>query len=269
MDWVPFHHPDISLPVVGRRLGEELLDLFFELGEIRSAIYSASRGNPVFTPPKNYDQAVDRLRKKGFIVRKDGGVSGPLLMATAKGKARRSEALRPERFWNRRWNGIWYVLVYDVPESNRTYRASLRIFLRRLRMGCLQGSVWVSPTDIRPDYDDLEKAAGLGGYAFLFESRTVLGRSAMDLVFQAWNFDRIGTIQALYRDVFEENLRRLREKKPTKRELFEIARRELDAYLSAMKHDPLLPRELWPRDYLGEDNFQIHQEFTKTIRRYL
>ena len=55
------------------------------------------------------------------------------------------EELRPEKFWNRKWDGIWYVLAYDVPEPQRSYRESLRRFLQRLRMGGLQGSGWVSP----------------------------------------------------------------------------------------------------------------------------
>ncbi len=265
MDWVPFHHPDISLPVLQRRLSEELLDVLSILGS-PSPLIMLGRMQSSYPSRRAYDRAIDRLRRKGFIAyRREKGLD-PVLELTAEGKARRPEALRPGRHWDKSWNGIWYVLVYDVSESNRRYREVLRVLLRKLHMGCLQGSVWVTPNDIRPDYDDLDRSAGLGGYAFLFESRTVLGQPAEDIVDQAWDFDRIEEAQKFYQQVFAENLRRLKNATVSKEEIVDLARKEIDAYLSVMKHDPLLPRDLWPAGYMGEEIFLIHQEFIRVAR---
>ena len=269
MNWVPFHHPDISLPVLRRRIVEEFLDVLSEFGSGYGSLSVLSQWRSDYPSRPAFNQAMSRLKRKGIIAAKSTGGLHPVLELTEKGKARRPPVLRPQRYWNRRWNRIWYVLVYDVPESNRKYRNSLRRILRDLRMGCLQGSVWVSPNDIRGEYDDLEKAAGVGGYAFLFESRTVLGQSSIDVVQQAWDFDSISQLQGFYCRVLKKNLKRLDEHGAGKAEVLELARKELEAYLSVMNCDPLLPRDLWPSDYMGEEAFNVHGEFAKLARQYL
>ena len=52
----------------------------------------------------------------------------------------------------------------------------------------------------------------------------------------------VGGKQRLCLSVFEENLSRLSGSRPSDNELLELAREELNAYLSAMKDDPLLPQ---------------------------
>ena len=191
MHWVPFHHPDISLPVIRRRLNNELIDLLSDIGRGNFLRTWTGSWNASYPSRTAYDKAMYRLRRDGLIAYQREGGKDPVLVLTEEGEARRSPSLRPTRFWNQRWNGIWYVLVYDVPETNRSYRDNLRRFLGKKRMGCLQASVWVTPFDFRPEYSDLAEASGLGGYAFLFEARTVLGQSPTDVVLEAWDFERI------------------------------------------------------------------------------
>ena len=192
-----------------------------------------------------------------------------MLSLTPQAEAGRPDALRPERFWNQSWNRIWYIIAYDVPESKRIYRNALRGFLRRMRMGRLQGSVWVTPFDIRPEYADLAEAGGVDSYAFLFEARTVLGRDSSAVVHEAWDFDRLGKFHRHYREVFARNLDLLFENNDSHESLLELARAELDAYLSVMQSDPLLPQKLWPQDYLGESVYQLHRRISREIRQRL
>jgi len=205
----------------------------------------------------------------GIIASRRTYGQNPFLILTEKGETGRPAELRPQKYWNRRWNEIWYVLVYDIPESSRKYRNSLRMILRKLRMGSLQGSVWVSPNDIRPEFDDLDTAAGVGIYAFLFESRTVLGQCDTDIVQNAWDFEAIGQLQSAYISVFQENLTRLSENEIPNEEILDLARYELATYLSVMRPDPLLPRALWPSGYLGEETFNAHRDFVKAARSKL
>ncbi len=267
MKWAPFHHPDISLPVIARKLSNELLDLLMEF-DLRSLI-SVYKQNWRFeySTPTAYETAVFRLQRKGLIASRADDGGDPVLILTEKGRAQRPICLQPTRLWNQRWNGIWYVLVYDVPEKNRSYRDHLRRFLRRRRMGCLQDSVWVTPNDFRPEYSDLAEAADLGGYAFLFESRTVLGQSSQEVVLEAWKFNRLAEIQASYERVLKENLPQVKEGEGTPSELLDLARTELAAYLSVMRDDPLLPRKLWPHFYRGEEVYQSHREFSAAVSR--
>ena len=140
-----FHNPDVSLPVVRRRATEELLQFIASFGAML-----ATRGRSLmwtdWSPSRPaYDSAVWRLRKSGLIASCKEGGYGATLELTDAGESRLGEAHKPMKLWQTKWNEIWYVLAYDVPEEEREYRDALRGFLARMRMGCLQRSVWVTP----------------------------------------------------------------------------------------------------------------------------
>lgn len=261
MPWRRFHDPDVCLPVVARRATEYALDMLAGIGEIlatRGRCLTWNRSGRDGTLQAYYS-AVARLRKSGLVASRGKAGRAPLLVLTPAGEAELAWGMRPERFWNREWDGIWYVLTYDVPESHRSYREALRGFLQRLRLGCLQRSVWVTTRDIRPEYDDLAKGADIERFSHLFEARSVLGRRAEDIVEQAWDFRRLARVQQLYLDVFEDNLSRLYDARAQSEDLIELAADEAAAYRSAMAEDPLLPRRLWPADYLGSRVCELHR----------
>ena len=182
-----------------------------------------------------------RLRNKGLVVSQSTGGFVPKLFLSDRGRDQIPAYFRPEKFWNQRWNNIWYVLVYDVPEVDRKYRDVLRLFLKRMRMGCLQQSVWVTPEDIRPDFDDLTQTANIDAFAYLFEARTVLGLSAERIVSNAWNFERLELLQEHFCEVCEENLERLEQGGSSPEDLAALIRTSLEAYHGAFMEDPLLP----------------------------
>ncbi len=176
---------------------------------------------------------------------------------------------KPEKHWKRKWNGIWYVLVYDIPEKEKSYRETLRGFLRRLRMGCLQRSVWVAAHDIRPEYSDLVKAAAADDCSFLFESKTVLGQSATEVVCAAWNWMRVAQVQNCFCEVYGQNLQRLCQGAASSEMLAVLGREACAAYQAAWVEDPLLPKELWPPAYRGPEVVQLFGELMQEIRTQL
>jgi phenylacetic acid degradation operon negative regulatory protein len=269
MSWIPFHHPDISLPVVRRRVGIEILEML----EMTSLFLT--RGGwglmkqSCYPNQAAYQNAASRLRRNGLIVTRSEGGRSPQLFLSDAGKGVLPDYFSPERLWNRRWNDIWYMLIYDVPEVDRKYRDVLRQFLRRLHMGCLQQSVWVTPEDIRPDFNDLEIAVNIDAFAYLFEARTVLGLSAREVVEDAWNFDRILFRQEHYCQVMQRNLARLNDGAFSQDELAALMRVALDAYHGAFDEDPLLPNALLPANYLGKEVLALHRSVFFQIDRQL
>jgi phenylacetic acid degradation operon negative regulatory protein len=261
-----FHHPDISWPVIRRRVGAELLDFIAQFGEAmvtggRSFTWASTRPDR-----RAYHEAVRRLRKAGLVTSRKAGGAAPVLMLTPRGELGRSESHRPERWWKQRWDGRWYLLAYDVPEKQRGYRDGLRAFIVRLKLGCLQKSLWITPRDIRPEYDDLMQGTEAGTYSHLFEARTVLGRRPEELVDQAWDFDALDKAQADYCRETALALRRVEDRKTDGATRVRLARAEMLAYLSAMCDDPLLPRDLWPHGYRGEEAWRMHQAFAAAVR---
>ncbi len=269
MNWKSFHHPDLSLPVIRRRASEEWLDILSGVGEIL-----ATRGKSVLwsrTYPNStaYYNSMARLRKKGLIVRADNKGNLPHLILTASAKNSRPVYYQPEKLWNTRWNKIWYMLIFDVPEKERHYRDTLRRFLKTLRMGCLQKSVWITPRDIRPQYDDLEKAACVGSVAYLLESQTVLHQDQQELVQNSWGFSRLYELQSRYVEVFGENLELLDQQEASEEDLLSLLYQESEAYIQAMRPDPLLPKELHPASYIGPHVWEIHNKLRTKIAHAL
>lgn len=265
MTWKSFHHPDLSLKVIRRQAGAALLDFLAETG-----VVLATRGRSLlwgqgFKIPTSYRMAMSRLRRAGLIAYRRTGGRDPVLQVTAKGDEARAAIARPERFWQRKWKGIWYVLSYDIPEKSRAYRDHLRWFLSNQRMGMLQHSLWVSPDDIRAEFHDLVQAAALDQYAFLFEARNVLGRSDREIAERAWPLDRLEKLQAWYLAVYEENFNRLIARPHAPAEIFELGREAMSAYSAVMREDPLLPEALCPPSYRGPQVVELRRRILRAV----
>ncbi|VGO15256.1 hypothetical protein PDESU_03838 [Pontiella desulfatans] len=218
---------------------------------------------------KLYRDATYRLRDKGLLVHHREGGRTPKLTLTEAGEGSLPDYFNPEKAWSRKWNSIWYLFVYDVPEADRKYRDVLRQFLKRLNMGCLQQSVWITPIDIRPEFDDLVKAASVDAFAYLFESRTVLGLPNRRVVDDAWDFDRVKQIQSHYCNVMEENMARLANGKVGVEDLAPLIRLSLEGLGAAFSEDPLLPKILWPPGYEGERAIGLHRTLFESIGKTL
>jgi phenylacetic acid degradation operon negative regulatory protein len=211
-----------------------------------------------------YDGAVRRLSQRGLLVQRQG-VHTPILKLSDFAQSTLPAYFDPEKWWRRSWNGLWYVLVYDVPEENRIYRNTLRRFLQRLRMGGLQNSVWLSCMDIRPDFDDLCTAAALSDFAYLFEARTVLGLPTDHIVEKAWRMSRLLEIQQQYCTLMTENLTCLKQQAWSMNELLALVSVVMDAYHGVFSSDPLLPAVLWPKGYQGQEVLALHRSLLQAI----
>jgi phenylacetic acid degradation operon negative regulatory protein len=258
MKWQTLHHPDISLPVLKRKAGQELITLLAGTSELllsggRSTAYSKCYPNN-----QAFLASAKRLQKLGLISISNSTSTLPEIRLTSAATNALPPYYTPNKYWDKRWNQWWYILMFDVPEKNRSYRNTLRKFLKTLRCGCLQKSVWVTPVDIRPEYDDLNRAVAVDSVAFLFEAKTVLGFGNQSVVIEAWDFDKIGQIQDLYIRTATENLAQLQAANSTEEETIQLLQIDNQAYAQAMLLDPLLPRELHPDGYKGETVFKIH-----------
>lgn len=215
-----------------------------------------------------YRAAMYRLRRRGLVAYVQDG-QHQVLRLTSDGHANLRDYYAPGKAWGKRWPGYWYVLMYDVPEEHRANRHALRGFLERLRMGRLQKSVWITPHDIRPEFDDLQNAACISDYAVLMETRNVLGFTDRQLAGRAWDFDRLQSMQAAYCLTCREHLERLTTYRSPPAQLEQLARDEMLTYASVMESDPLLPRVLHPPGYRGLETYALHQRMVKAIARAL
>ncbi len=84
--WQWFHHPGFSLPVVRRRVGEELLDLLLMTGEWLATRGRSLTWNRSFPSTLAYDGARRRLCRAGLVAYRRGGGKQPAPRLTAAGE---------------------------------------------------------------------------------------------------------------------------------------------------------------------------------------
>ncbi len=262
------HHPDINPALFRRKSAALLLDMLAWYGQAALTRGQSPLWSSCFPTRNAYRAAVRRLRKAGIIAHRRKTDHQPLLLPAPEG-AKRDPLIDPRRLWNETWNGWWYVLSYDIPETDRKFRDGLRRSLARLGLGQLHKSVWISPRDIRAVYEDLHEAAGIRFVSYLLEARTVLGRRPEDLVREAWDFEAVARRHRWYTNEYRALLDQALSRHPSAETASRLAQEELLAYRAAMEGDPLLPRKLLPTGYEGRDVFELHRRFVNALRHRL
>lgn len=268
MRWKELHHPDLCPTVIRRNLECELMDMIQIFGDL---VFSRGRSigwTHCYETPRQFHLALHRLRQAGLVVRPSRRGETPGLRLTERGDRHMSDKAL-ERRCERPWPGRWNVIVYDVPESERPYRDVFRSFLKRMRLGRLQRSVWVTPFDIRAEFQDLREAAAADDFAVLLEARTVLGIGPHRIVEQAWDWVGLARMQRW----FLEECRGVREALAggglADSTLQTMAVEILAAHRAVTDLDPFLPRSLWPDGYLGPEVATAIASVRSELRRAL
>ena len=195
----------------------------------------------------------DTLAGRGYIERHAGhGPDARVYRLTEKGYLHALGGRDPEFEWNRRWDGHWRMVLFDIGEEEAARRNRLRHYLRSRGFGYLQHSVWISPHPLEAENRALAGSAIDVESLILLESRPVAGESDTDIVRGAWDFASINKNYSAHLAVLAARPRESIQSPEAARKLKDWARRERAAWLLAVSSDPLLPRSLWPAGYLGE-----------------
>src|SRR3989344_3660187 len=106
-----------------------------------------TKRNPIYS----FDDAITRLKRKGFIRFESGDKDNKnkFLKITDKGKlflwkleSKYITLPRPNK-WDRRWR----LIIFDIKEQERFHRDTVRVMLQNIGCVRLQNSVWVYPYD--------------------------------------------------------------------------------------------------------------------------
>lgn len=93
---------------------------------------------------------VNRLEKEGYLVEVEER-GRKRYRATLKGKAKIFAYLKKDK----KWDGKWRIVVFDVPEKKKRLRNYFRGCLINLGFRQLQKSVWISPYNIADTIEEL------------------------------------------------------------------------------------------------------------------
>lgn len=75
----------------------------------------------------------------------------------------------------KRWDGIWRVVTFDIPESKRSARNALRSKLKELGFHQLHKSVFIYPFPCLSEVQFIEEIFKVGPYINFIEARTIEG----------------------------------------------------------------------------------------------
>jgi len=140
-----------------------------------------------------------------------------------------------------KWDGFWRVIIFDIPESKRSSRDSLRKEIIKQGFGRLQDSTYISPYEFSKSFMNFLQVKGLAGSVLLMEAKQKhLGNPKM-LASKVWGLKEI---EKEYQVVIEKLSTRFGISDKRKRE--EFLKKIYSEFLKVVVKDPFLPEELLP-----------------------
>ncbi len=231
---------------------EELLYALFRLADIlvHPTLSNLTDSFEGWADRRGLLRRLHELERRHLLERWPEGSRRGSYRVTSSGCLRALGGKDPDRRWDRDWDGLWRMAVFDVPEKENAKRAQLRRMLRDRRWGCLQRSVWVSPDPIDEAIERWERRYPVKVFISL-ETHAGTEGTRQALVRSAWDFESINRAYRHCLELLEQRPQPDNHESGTKKELLEWIRRDGIAWRHALSLDPLLPSALLPDSYLG------------------
>lgn len=197
--------------------------------------------------------AIQTARKRGWIrvVRRNA-----MPEITKEGRRRLVSKL-PQYDAKRAWDGRMHIVTYDIPESHKHDRELLRGYLRRIRCGRLQDSVWVTPYNPIDLVRSFARSRGLHGTIIVSDmgkDGSIGEEDVKGLIVRVYGLE---SLNDRYTDWIES------EKDKGAVDAFLMLR-----FLSILKDDPQLPFALLPQWWKGDTAYKlVKKELEKVVNK--
>jgi len=210
-------------------------DSFEEARSVGDVLPSVMRQRYGYVPAgyrkNSYIKTVAKLvsvRDLNKVVDKKGNV---YLELTSKGE----RVLRrrfPLFMRDKKWDGSFMVVIFDIPEKDKRTRNKIRLKLTELGFGMLQKSVWISPYHFEEDMREFVVNNGLADSVYILKARMLLAGDYGRLTEKIWKPSELNQAYLRLAD-----------------EAVKDPRKALTKYLRTLSRDPMLPKELLPKDW--------------------
>lgn len=206
---------------------------------------------PEYKLPSLY-ASVSRMVRVGEMERTVTKKGEARLRLKAKGGRLLDQVLPFNRLQQKRWDGKWRFVIFDIPEQQRLLRGLVRDKLKHLGFGMWQKSVYASPHDVVREVNEFLEEQRIFPMVACFESyRTGVGsdREFADLVFKTEKLNR--RYLSMVDDVDELSYE-AKKKAITTREFERRFVGLWNHYLDLVNSDPFLPFELLPMPWYAD-----------------
>lgn len=116
-------------------------------------------------------RSVARMEKQGLIARKKSGVI--VLTRTGKRIAMRSQLKNMRIAPQQKWDGLWRIIMFDIPEEKKLARRALGFRLKELGCASYQKSVFVTPYPCVKEIDFVGECFNVRSYIRIITAQDV------------------------------------------------------------------------------------------------
>lgn len=124
---------------------------------------------------KKLQEAFKRLRTSRLIIRREKEDGTFLVELTEAGKRKvkeiRLQNLSPQK--PSRWDGIWRIVIFDIPNKKKVVREVFREKLKEWGFYQLQESVWVCPWPCEQEVEVLVESFGIWSHVNIIEAQRI------------------------------------------------------------------------------------------------
>lgn len=194
-------------------------------------------------------RAFRHLRRRGLVQTFKESVKEPQITAAGK---RRLEELVPRYDAKRAWDGILYLVTYDIPVEHNRDRNNFRYFLAKIGCGMLQESLWITPYNPKKLIEEFIEERSLHGtilVSHMGKDGSVGDMELSELLDSVYGLSELNSGYAKFISKCDSG------ELTKSRAIFE--------FLSILEDDPQLPFELLPEDWVGDEAYRLFRKITK------
>ncbi len=196
--------------------------------------------------------ATSRLKRRGWLVPSRRGTVAGYALSDA---ARAALAVGDERIYKAQQPAEladgWALVVFSVPESERSKRHLLRSRLTWLGFGSDAPGVWIGPGRLMPAARTMLTDHGLERYVDLYEAAYTGFDDCRRLVERCWDLAELRRLYAAFLARWDPVLAALTGADPDERSAFTDYLAALDQWRGLPFLDPGLPSDLLPPGWEG------------------
>ncbi|MFG3435810.1 PaaX family transcriptional regulator C-terminal domain-containing protein [Nonomuraea sp. NPDC047897] len=163
------------------------------------------------------------------------------------------------------WSGDWYMVIFSVPETERTARARIRKQLVWLGFGQLAPSTWVSPHDRLSEATDLLRGEPCTQFDRMI-TRSLTPEEDRAIAGRCWDLVLIAKGYLDYIERWTRTLSEVRAAPPAPDRAFVLRTQVIHEYRKFLFADPDLPARLLPDEWPGHPAWRVMRSVFATLR---
>lgn len=204
--------------------------------------------------PETVNQLLSRMAKVGEIERRV--VHGKaVFVISAKGERLLDEVIPLQKLGEKKWDGWWRIVIFDIEEKNKYLRDRVRKKLLELGFGKWQESVYINPHQITEELNEYFQEKDLYPRCICLEARKTGVEDNQAVAQEVFGLE---ILSAKYRKLLEEvnSTAELAKKQNIKNsEILNKLQSFSERFENLLLVDPYLPKELFP-DYKDREKVQ-------------